>query len=416
VEYEDKAKKARGNGRAPQRHGFRSFLRHRVDEATCQPWEVSTAKRRLLNPKPKLFFHRSSSSSRFMATTFERDFQSLPVLRYDDLVHDFEGFVQDLNSACVNVGFFVLADLPASLSALNAEVLRTGRQFFALPAEEKSRIDYRSSPHFRGYMWQGVENTAGQRDEREQIEFGREEPACLGPDASQLFQRLRGPNQWPDRPVELRSTMSAWFVEMECLARQLTRALSSSLGLKAEALDKLFNEPHIQAKLVHYPAPSTETEESLGMGVGGHSDSGFLTLLLQDDVGGLEVLNSAGKWVPAVPMPNSIVCNLGEVVQLLSGGEYLSTVHRVQRPQRGRISAPYFWNPSLDATIEPLVLPGHDVKRTVLEAQRPGPAVNQLISSYGMNAFKSLARSHPEVFARHHADLLCLPNGQVVLR
>jgi len=274
----------------------------------------------------------------------------------------------------------------------------------------------------------GVENTAGRRDEREQIEFGREEPVpSLLADAP-LFERLRGPNQWPEAPHEFRTIVGRWLQEMEALSWSVTRALSASMGLETHALDSLFKTPHIQAKLVHYPGAagaldSSSAADTGSLGVGAHSDSGFLTLLLQDDVGGLEVLNSAGQWVAATPIPGSLVCNLGEVLQLLSGGVFLSTVHRVQRPRPGsggRLSAPFFWNPSLDVVVRPLTgssaPAGCEPESTASLSGRPAQESNRLIPSYGMNAFKSLARSHPHVFARHHADLQVLPDGQVVWR
>lgn len=348
-------------------------------------------------------------------------FQELPVLSHDTLIKDFEGFVSDLREACRHVGFFVLAGLPPGTAALHAELLRVAGEFFELPEFEKGLIDYRRSPQFRGYMWQGAENTGGRRDEREQIEFGSEEGAVhLGASSTaQLFERLRGPNQWPSHPPELRTVVSDWLEDMEALSRLLTRAISASLGLDALALDRLFGRPHVQAKLVHYPAIGRDGADQVdagGLGVGAHSDSGFLTLLLQDDVGGLEVMNSAGVWVAAPPLPGSLVCNLGEVLQLLTGGAYLSTVHRVRRPGpgRGRLSAPYFWNPSLDAIVEPL--PELRGDSAMPELQRGAHASNRLLPSYGMNAFKSLARSHPQAFARHHPDLECLPDGQVIAR
>lgn len=346
-------------------------------------------------------------------------FDALPVLNYGLLSDNFASFVNELRNACMHVGFFVLAGLPPHSVALHDRVLRVARAFFELPLEEKSLIDYRHSPHFRGYMWQGAENTAGRRDEREQVEFGREEPAAAIEHGTPLFERLRGPNQWPSQPEELQHVVCEWLQDMDGISRNLTRALAASLGLEADAFDRLFLIPHVQAKLVHYPAvPPIEGENTAigNLGVGAHSDSGFLTLLLQDDVGGLEVLNSKGSWVPARPLPGTIICNLGEVVQLLTGGAYLSTVHRVRQPHRGRVSAPFFWNPSLDAMVEPLIQPGGEAAAHRANGGRPSPAENRLLPSYGMNAFKSLARSHPVVFARHHPDLQCLPDGQVVAR
>ena len=112
-----------------------------------------------------------------------------------------------------------------------------------------------------------------------------------------LYERLRGPNQWPDAPSDLRAVVVQWLRETEDLARLLTKALAASLGVHRNALDGLFGRaPHIQGKIAHYPAASTLSSPQ-ELGVGAHTDSGFLTLLLQDDIGGLEVLNNAGRWI-----------------------------------------------------------------------------------------------------------------------
>eukprot|EP00928_Gymnodinium_smaydae_P092282 TRINITY_DN7611_c0_g1_i2.p1 TRINITY_DN7611_c0_g1~~TRINITY_DN7611_c0_g1_i2.p1 ORF type:complete len:405 (-),score=63.44 TRINITY_DN7611_c0_g1_i2:112-1326(-) len=402
--------------RAMPRIGFGSIRRSATRSSTSRA-QVSRA---LLPSRPaSTGIAPRSRQRRFGASSgLAHSAGALPVLDYALLRSDLPAFASELNVACRDVGFFVLANLPEHMTTLHHEVLRVARLYFDLQLDIKKRIDYVKSPQFRGYMRLGTENTAGIRDEREQIELGVEEPvkACFGDD---------GPNQWPDEPADFRDVVQAWLAEMESLSRSLTTALSVALGLDDKALDAMFLTPHVQAKLVHYPAISAgETETSSSMGVGPHSDSGFLTLLLQDSTGGLEVLSRDGQhWLAAHPMPSSLICNLGEVLQLLSGDTYLSTVHRVVRPieggrATGRISAPYFWNPSLDTVITPLV--GRDAasRRDAHEtsSERPSEEVNRLLPAYGMNALKSLARSHPRVLAMHHPDLRVQADGLVVRR
>ena len=181
------------------------------------------------------------------------------------------------------------------------------------------------------------------------------------------------------------------------------------------------------------PAPSGDfsgSEHSDGVGcfgVGAHTDSGYLSILLQDDVGGLQVQNGKGEWIEAPPMPGKMVVNLGEMIQLMTGGFYLATPHRVvSRPptqsSKDRISVPYFWNPRLDA----LIVPIKHLPDTLVWCRPKPPAIdsteshgrgrNALFGVYGANALKSLARSHPEVMKRHHPDLQVMPDGEVVHR
>lgn len=113
---------------------------------------------------------------------------------------------------------------------------------------------------------------------------------------------------------------------MELLSRQLTRALCLSLQLPSSYLDHLFLQPHVQAKLVHYPPSSNH------QGVGAHADSGFLTLLYQN-ADGLEFLAADGTWQPVPPHREALVGNVGEVLQLLTKGIFPATVHRVRGSQ-----------------------------------------------------------------------------------
>ena len=162
--------------------------------------------------------------------------------------------------------------------------------------------------------------------------------------------------------------------------------------------------------------------------MGAHTDSGYLSLLLQDDVGGLQVQNGDGEWIDARPIDGTLVVNLGEMLQLRTRGYYLATPHRVvSKAASGagsppRLSVPYFWNPRLDAVIEPMEsLPEtltwlRPEPEDVAETGSHGSGGNRLIGEYGFNALKSLARSHPEVMARHHPDLEVMRDGSVVRR
>ena len=182
------------------------------------------------------------------------------------------------------------------------------------------------------------------------------------------------------------------------------------------------------------------------MGVGAHTDSGFLSLLVQDEVGGLEVLveededggesgssSRRATWIPVVPLEDAIVVNLGEVVEALTGGTFVATPHRVVQVVASeangaehRMPAPFFYNPRLDVDVGDFAALGEAIREAARgRDEEKGAAVGQVpgriregpgnpvLASYGMNAFKSFARSHPEVVRRHHADLEVAPDGTV---
>jgi len=152
-------------------------------------------------------------------------------------------------------------------------------------------------------------------------------------------------------------------------------------------------------------------------------------LVLQDSVGGLQVF-SKDSWID-VPAdgPAVLVCNLGEQAQILSSGYFLATPHRVVRRlvhsstaslenNQSRISIPIFFNPNLEAKIQPLKLPENVMKTSGVSENkrhwRNSSDKNAMLEAVGYNTFKSLARSHPVVFRKHHGDLCILEDGRIV--
>lgn len=292
---------------------------------------------------------------------------------------DPERFARSLRHACHRIGFFQLRhDLPP---AVPASMLQCARDFFALPAADKGSICYSRSPAFRGYMGQGVENTAGAADLREQVELAPDEPPAP-PRALPPYERLRGPNQWPGAMPALRPTVEGYVERMAGLCDELSDALCLALRLPQGALRSvLYPAPHWQLKLARYSPVARSSagggagawdEAGAPLGVGAHTDSGFLTLVLQDGGGGLQAW-SRGGWVD-VPAggPDILVCNLGEVAQLVSGGYLLATPHRVLRPPAARYSVPFFYNPRLGAEILPLQLPEELPWEREVEFERGG--------------------------------------------
>jgi isopenicillin N synthase-like dioxygenase len=203
---------------------------------------------------------------------------------------------------------------------------------------------------WRGWFPLHGELTSGAPDHKEGYYFGRELPRSDPRVEAGL--PLHGPNVWPDQPTELRGTITEYLGALERLGHHLTRAISVGLGLEPSTLrDRWFSDPVILLRLFRYPPSVPDAPD---YGVGEHTDYGFLTLLWQDDSGGLEVRTTDG-WVEVPPDPTSFVCNIGDMLDRLTAGRYRSTAHRVQAPAaRDRIAVPFFFDPDWDARIDAL--------------------------------------------------------------
>ncbi|MFF8288572.1 isopenicillin N synthase family dioxygenase [Streptomyces sp. NPDC016309] len=326
---------------------------------------------------------------------------SLPVIDLS-LADDPEtraAFHKELHDAAHHVGFLHLTGHGIS-SPETDRILRLTREFFALPEADRLAVSNLRSPHFRGYTRIGHELTGGRSDWRDQLDVGAERPApAVGPD-DPAYLWLEGPNQWPAALPELRSVVLDWQERLAAVAHRLLRELLVSVGAPADFFDEAFaDRPHLHTKLIRYPgsAPSGS-----GQGVGAHKDYGFLTLLLQDDVGGLQV-RSGDTFLEVPPLPGAFVVNLGELLEIATNGYLAATDHRVVSPPGAveRFSVPFFYNPRLDAVID--TVPGAYLSRA------PGIAhdhTNPLHAEYGRNELKGWVRAHPEVARRHHPELV----------
>lgn len=258
-----------------------------------------------------------------------------------------------IGAACRDLGFFYVAGhaiRPETLDLLDG----ASQRFFALPDAEKMRIAMsRGGRAWRGFFPVGGELTSGKPDIKEGVYFGED----LGPDDPRVKARLplHGANLYPDAVPELREAVTAFMREAEQSAHAIMEGVALSLGLDAQYFRHTYtSRPTLLFRIFHYPA-STATE---GWGVGEHTDYGLLTLLAQDDIGGLEVktpTESGGGWIDAPPIPGTLVVNIGDMLDRLTGGVYRSTPHRVLNASgRSRLSFPFFFDPGFDARIVPL--------------------------------------------------------------
>lgn len=346
-------------------------------------------------------------------------FREIPVVSLAEWTSpgaDRDAFADRLRSICHEVGFFRLVDHGVSPAFVN-EYFDALRRFFALPEAVKARIDKAHSPWFRGWERVGAELTDQRVDHREQVDVWTEltpHPRGVVP----AYLRLEGPNQWLDE-----ETMPGWRPlverfqrEMGAIADQLMAAMCVGLGLAPDHLDHLFGERRSSlVKLIHYPA--TPPGEA---GVNAHHDAGFLTLLWQHGVGGLQALNPDGEWIDVPPTDGAICVNLGEILQSMTGNYFVATTHRVIAHEE-RYSSAYFHGPDLRTRLDPLPLDPRFAEAVAASPRHREAGFmatrNELLSGkrgiqsagagcYGEQLWNYFVRSYPDLVARHHPDVM----------
>lgn len=236
---------------------------------------------------------------------------------------------------------------PSVPTARCEQALADAVAFFARPQADKDALAIAQSPHYRGYS-----RMHNARDWREQIHFGPEQPRST---ESASWTRLEGPNLWPADPA-WRDRMRAYLAAVDDLGQRLLSLVAQGLGLPADAFASE-HPPYLLMKLIAYH-PQADARP-LRSGVAAHLDFSWVTLTLQDDTGGLEVMDPEGCWFPVHPVPGSWLVNVGELLQFATRGALVATPHRVLNPSssRSRVSIPVFINPGLRARVAPLDLP-----------------------------------------------------------
>lgn len=331
--------------------------------------------------------------------------KTLPIIDLSRFAPDHPERVQaldELRRVSREIGFFYLTGhgIPqAEIDGLTA----LARRFFSLAEDRKLEIEMRKSPHFRGYNRAGFEYTRGSQDWREQVDFGAEREKLTVAAGDPPWKRLIGPNQFPSALPELRPAVLQWIDKVTAVGLKVLQAFSEALGQKPDVFSPIYsNGPNQLLKIVRYPGrDQTESDQ----GVGAHKDGGFVTVLLQDVVGGLQVDDGKGGWIDAPPIRGTFVVNIGELLELASNGYLKANIHRVVTPPAGgdRLSIPFFLGANLAASIPVLDLPPALAAEVRGVTQDP---LNPLFREVGRNVLKSRLRSHPDVARAHHADLL----------
>jgi isopenicillin N synthase-like dioxygenase len=323
-------------------------------------------------------------------------------------------FADQFVDACHRVGFLLLVGHGVDDDYVN-RFFSTLREFFALPENVKAQIDKRNSREFRGWERVGAELTDNRTDFREQLDVSTANPR-YSVSVDPPYLRLDGPNQWFDDKTlpGFQALVEEFMSAMAEIASTLMTIISRGLGLADDHLAEVFGErPLSLAKLIRYPqTPAGEC------GVNAHHDAGFITVLLQQDVGGLQALNPDGEWIDVPPTPGAFVINLGEMLQEMSGNYVVATTHRVITTEP-RYSCAYFHGPDLRTKLDRLPLDQRFVDAVASSLRHSSAGFmakrHELLSGesgtsstgagvYGQQLWNYYARSYPENMARHHSD------------
>lgn len=251
---------------------------------------------------------------------------------------------QALDQACKEVGFLYLRGEQFQ-PELFQHLCHIAEQYFAQDEAQKMRHYIGQSENHSGYVPIGEEQfVSNSYDLKESYDVNYDYLASEG------RRPLLGPTQWPDFP-EFKSHVAEYYQHLKQIGNQLFRCFALALGLDEHYFDAHIAHTPSQLRLIHYPYnPAAQDRE----GIGAHTDYECFTLLLPT-APGLQVLNKQGEWIDIPLLENTLVMNIGDMMEILSNGRYLATKHRVKKVQQERYSFPLFFSCDYDYLIQPVI-------------------------------------------------------------
>jgi isopenicillin N synthase-like dioxygenase len=285
--------------------------------------------------------------------------ESIPVIDIVALVNsepDAELRVAEkMSIAAHEAGFFYVRNHGVPQQLID-DAFRVTRSFFASDFAHKNSV--RVTEKKRGYIepYTGIMKLSTKRDFRETFLWGREFD-------DETLQELKsvpliGPNQWPAFLPEMKTVLNEYFEACVAVGRRILGAFAIAMEIEREYFSACFDKCIARGSALNYP-PQPETLGEDQFGIGAHTDWGVLTLLCQDDIGGLQVRSGDGEWVTAHPVPGTFVVNVGDCLEQWTNKRLLSNQHRVVNSSESyRQSIAMFVDPDFDTPIIPVVREG----------------------------------------------------------
>ena len=256
-----------------------------------------------------------------------------------------------IRTACSEFGFFYIINHGVPQTVIDT-AMAAAKTFFAYPAEVKRQVAV--NKRHRGWHALGgaLMYEATKPDFKEFFSMGLElpedDPCVLAGEA------LRGPNQWPDFMPELRMALDAFYEEIGLAGADLLKAVAVGLGIEPGFFEPKYGKRLQRTQMVYYPPhpPRADTDQ---FGVAPHTDYGCITLLYQDNSGGLQVRElGSNTWIDATPIEGSLVVNVGDLLARWSNDRFRSTLHRVINTSgHERYSIATFYDPTYGAMVDP---------------------------------------------------------------
>jgi len=317
----------------------------------------------------------------------------LPVVDIRALISqsdDRDHVAREIGDACRDWGFFYVVGHGVD-PRLIRELEEASRRFFAQDLEKKLDIKMAHGGRaWRGYFPVGDELTSGYPDAKEGIYFGAE----LNDDDPRVKAGtpLHGKNLFPDGMPEFRKNVLDYMAAMTELGHRLMAAIALALGLEETYFaDHYTGDPLTLFRIFNYP-PAVSN-----LGVGEHTDYGLLTILWQDSAGGLQIKRGS-TWVDAAPIPDSFVCNIGDMLDRLTKGQYRSTPHRARNVSgRGRLSFPFFFDPDFDARMLPVEGLVNEALKDDSAERWDHASVHDYSGTYGSYLLSKVSKVFPEL-------------------
>lgn len=308
---------------------------------------------------------------------------SIPIVDVSDLGSHSGRLSRDLLRAYGETGFAYIEGHGIAQDLIDG-VFEASRRFHSMPHADKMAVAL--NDNHRGFI--PIDTSTDRNSTLAEVTKPNQSESFMmmreaAPDDPDVMANvfLAGANQWPDLDG-LREAVTAYHDALTRFSRQMLDAMLHATGANPDEAASSFERPTTWLRLLHYP-PSPSVPDDL-YGSAPHTDFGAITVLAQDEIGGLQVMTPNGHWIDAPPIPGTFVLNVGDMLHRMSHGALRSTPHRViNRSGRERYSCPFFFDPSAAHVVRSLESVPARLRRTTFEPIHFGDFLrSELAASY----------------------------------